>query len=161
MLKALIPGSFDPPTLGHIDMIERTASFADVIVAISINIFKAPLFSDKERMELLKDICPSNVTIVTFNGLLSDLASSVGADLIVKGVRNTADYEYEYQMAVLNKTLCGCETLFMPTQPEYAHLSSTMARDVARHGGDLTSILHPKTIEKIKLKNGGKDGFLT
>jgi pantetheine-phosphate adenylyltransferase len=142
---ALCPGSFDPVTNGHLDIIERTARhFDDVIVAVSQNPSKSqPLFSLEERQEMLADVTAGlgNVRIELFKGLLVDFAEDRGARAIVKGLRAISDFDYELQMAQMNQRLTGIDTFFISTSPRYSYLSSSLVREVARFGGDVSSMV--------------------
>jgi len=147
MTTALCPGSFDPPTNGHVDVIERAIeSFESVIIAVVENPSKSELFSAAERAGMLRDIFGETVTIETFGGLLVDFARDVGADVVVKGLRTVDDYEYEVQMAQMNRHLTGMETVFMATKSEWSFLSSSLVREVARLGGSVTGLV-PDVVE--------------
>ncbi len=148
MTTALCPGSFDPPTNGHVDVIERVvSSFDRVVVSIIENPSKESLFSAGERAAMISDIHGPAVEVVIFHGLLVDHARDVGADVVVKGLRTVDDYEYENQMAQMNRHLTGMETLFMPTRPEYGFISSSLVKEVARLGGSMTGLV-PDVVEK-------------
>ena len=139
-LTALCPGTFDPVTDGHLDVVRRAAGMFDgVVVAVLENPSKAPLFTLQERSALLEEALRDqpNVRIGAFGGLLVDYARSQGADLIVKGLRAVSDYEYEIQMAQMNQRIGGIETLFLATSPKWSFLSSSLVKEVARHGGDV------------------------
>ena len=134
MISALVPGSFDPPTKGHLDVIERCAGIFDrVLVAVVRNPGKSPLFSADERMEMLRETCTQwdNVEVGAFSGLLVDYASETDIDVIVKGLRAMTDFDYEIQMSQMNRHLSGIVTLFVATKPEYGYLSSSLVRQVA------------------------------
>ena len=140
MTRAVCPGSFDPVTNGHLDVIERTARIVDdVVVAVGSNISKNALFTPDERVEMLADECArwSNVAVTLFAGLLVDFCAAHDIDVISKGLRAT-DFSYELQMAQMNSTLARVDTLFMPTSPEYSFLASSLVKEVARHGGDVS-----------------------
>ena len=147
MATALCPGSFDPPTNGHIDVIERAARYFDsVLVAVIANPSKAPLFTAEERVELLEESLTGadNVEITSFDGLLVDLARDRGLNLVVKGLRAISDYDYELQMAQMNATLDpGLDTLFITATPSWAFLSSSLVKEVARYGGDVEGMVPP------------------
>jgi pantetheine-phosphate adenylyltransferase len=156
-MKALCPGSFDPVTIGHLDIIERAAKhFDEVVVAVVTNPSKAPLFDVKERMELLEDAVGhlGNVEIASFDGLLVEFARSIGADAIVKGLRAVSDFDYEIQMAQMNNKLAGIETFFMAASPVSSYLSSSLIKEIARFGGDVTSLVTPLVARKLAEKFG-------
>lgn len=145
MATALCPGSFDPVTLGHLDIIERTARhFDDVIVAVIRNPQKSKsLFTLEERQEMLREVTShlGNVRIEFFKGLLVDFARENGAEAIVKGLRAMTDFDYELQMAQMNSSLVDVETVFIPTSPEYSFLASSLVKEVAMFGGDVSSLI--------------------
>ena len=135
MTAALVPGSFDPPTNGHLDVIERCVGiFDEVIVGVIRNPSKSPLFDEEERIEMLTDLCSQweTVRIGSFGGLLVDYAEESGADVVVKGLRAITDFDYEFQMSQMNRHLSGIVTLFVATKPEYGYLSSSLVKEVAR-----------------------------
>ena len=143
-LTALCPGTFDPVTNGHLDIIGRASeTFETVVVGALENPSKQPMFSLEERVAMLKEACADmpNVTVVSFRGLLVDLARSQGDAVIVKGLRAISDYEYEIQMAQMNHRLAGVETLFMSTSPKWSFLSSSLVKEVARLGGDVSGLV--------------------
>jgi pantetheine-phosphate adenylyltransferase len=146
---ALCPGSFDPVTFGHIDIIERAARhFDQVIVAVIRNPQKTQsLFSLEERQEMLREVTEhlDNIEIEFFKGLLVDFAREHGAAAIVKGLRAVSDFDYELQMAQMNQRLSGIDTCFFPTSPQHSFLSSSLVKEVARFGGDVSSMV-PKTV---------------
>jgi len=148
---AICPGSFDPATNGHIDIIQRSAKLFDkVIVAVSNNPNKKPLFSVEERVEIIKKTCSSieNLEIDSFSGLLIEYAKSKNANAIVKGLRAVSDFEYELQMALMNKKLNPeIETVFMMTSSKYSYLSSSLVKEVARLGGCIRGLV-PEMIEE-------------
>ena len=156
MKTAIYPGSFDPLTNGHLDIISRSAEIFDkVIVAVSVNSQKKPLFTIEERIEMVKSIVKEikNVEVKTFTGLLADFAINENAKVLIKGLRAVSDFEYEFQMALINKQLQPeLETLFMMCNKEYSYLSSSIVKEVARYGGDLTGLVPDMLIEKIKNK---------
>ena len=142
--RAVCPGTFDPPTNGHLDVIGRAAAmFDELVVATGVNESKRRLFGDDERVELLRETVAGfgNVTVGTFDGLLVDYCRAEGIGVIVKGVRTAGDYDYELQMALMNRRLTGVETVFLPAAPEHAHLSSSLVKEVARFGGDVSSFV--------------------
>jgi pantetheine-phosphate adenylyltransferase len=147
MHTALCPGSYDPPTNGHIDVIERAARYFDtVIVAVIANPSKEPLFTLDERKELLADALShiDNIEIASFDGLLVDFARSKELSIVVKGLRAISDFEYELQMAQMNSTLLpGMDTLFITSKPSWAFLSSSLVKEVAKYGGDVEGLVPP------------------
>jgi pantetheine-phosphate adenylyltransferase len=150
---ALCPGSFDPVTLGHLDIIERTARhFDDVIVAVIRNPQKSKsLFTLEERQEMLAEVTAhlGNITIEFFKGLLVDFARDQGAEAIVKGLRAMTDFDYELQMAQMNHELSGIDTFFISTSPQYSFLSSSLVREVAKFGGDVSSMVPPVVAKRL------------
>ena len=142
MRRAIYPGSFDPATYGHIDMIERSAKIVDeLVVAVLRNSAKNPLFSVEERVSMLEEITEHlpNVYIRSFDGLLIDYAREVGASIIVRGLRAVTDFEYELQIAQTNRIVNSqIDTVFLTTSLEYAYLSSTIVKEVASYGGDIS-----------------------
>lgn len=154
MATALIPGSFDPVTNGHLDVIERMARFFDqVIVAVIRNPQKAAsLFTLEERQEMLAEATGhlDNVRIEFFTGLLVDFARTHGATTIVKGLRAVTDFDYELQMAQMNQSLSGIETFFLATSPQYSFLSSSLVREVARYGGDVSGLVPVNVAQQLQ-----------
>lgn len=149
-LTALCPGTFDPVTNGHLDVIDRAARrFGSLVVAVLDNSSKQPMFSVAERVTMLEEATASipGVTVGSFSGLLVDYARSCGADVVIKGLRAVTDFEYEIQMAQMNHRLSGLETLFMPTSPSWSFLSSSLVREVARLGGDVSGLV-PGGVER-------------
>ena len=143
-LTALCPGTFDPVTNGHLDIIGRASqTFETVVIGALENPSKQPMFALEERVAMLKEACAGmpNVTVVSFRGLLVDFARSQGDAAIVKGLRAVSDYEYEIQMAQMNHRLAGVETLFMPTSPNWSFLSSSLVKEVAQLGGDVAGLV--------------------
>ncbi len=144
---ALYPGSFDPPTKGHEDLVRRSLALADqVIVAIARNSAKQPLFSVEERLALLREAVggDARVSIESFDGLLVEFARQVGASMIVRGLRAVSDFEYEFQMALMNRQLHpSVETVFLVPAVDLTYLSSSLVREVARYGGDVGGLVHP------------------
>ncbi len=144
MITALVPGSFDPPTNGHLDVVERCVGVFDrVVVAVIRNPSKRPLFAAEERMDLLRTCCSGwdNVEVDAFSGLLVDFAARVGADVIVKGLRAVTDFDYELQMSQMNRHLTGIVTLFIATKPEFGYLSSSLVKEVAQLGGQVDALV--------------------
>lgn len=153
MTVALVPGSFDPPTKGHLDVVERcTTIFDRVLVAVVENPSKSSLFTAEERMDLLAQCCAAwdNVEIGSFSGLLVDYAREVDADVIVKGLRAMTDFDYELQMSQMNRHLTGIVTLFVATKPEYGYLSSSLVKQVARLGGGIDSLVPEPVLRALK-----------
>jgi pantetheine-phosphate adenylyltransferase len=142
---AVYPGSFDPPTLGHIDVIERAGTiFDEIVVAIGRNSSKTPLLSPEERIQAIRESTShlANVRVDGFSGLLIDYVQSVGSQAIVRGLRATADFEYEFQMAMVNRRLSSeIETVFLMTRWEYSYLSSSIVKEVATLGGDYSELV--------------------
>ena len=153
MISALVPGSFDPPTKGHIDVIERCAGIFDrVRVAVVRNPSKSPLFTAEERMELLRESCNGwdNVEFGSFDGLLVDYAAEMDINVIVKGLRAMTDFDYEIQMSQMNRHLSGIVTLFVATKPEFGYLSSSLVRQVAGLGGSVENLVPPNVSVALK-----------
>ena len=141
MRRAVCPGSFDPVTNGHLDIIGRSSRlFDEVIVAVLVNESKRELFSIEERLDMLREVSKpfENVRIEAFQGLLVDFCQAQHASVVVKGLRAVSDFDYELQMAQMNVGLAGVETLFMPTNPQHSYLSSSLVKDEAKWGGDVT-----------------------
>lgn len=151
MTIALCPGSFDPPTLGHVDVIERAIDvFDQVIISVVDNPAKESLFSAGERVELLRGLFGDRARVVAFSGLLVDHVASETADVVVKGLRSIDDYEYEKQMSQMNRHLSGMETVFMATAPAYSFLSSSLVKEVAKLGGDVSDLVPVGIAEALK-----------
>jgi pantetheine-phosphate adenylyltransferase len=144
--KAVFPGTFDPPTVGHLDIVTRAAAaFDELIVATGVNQSKNRLFGPPERIEMLTELVAPfpNVRVGSFEGLLVDYCRAEGAGVIVKGLRSAADYDYELQMAQLNRRMTGVDTIFLPTAPENAFISSSWVKEIARLGGDVSTFVTP------------------
>jgi len=142
MRRAVCPGSFDPVTNGHLDIIGRASRlFDEVIVGVLINQSKTGLFTVDERIDMLREVVRSydNVRVESFRGLLVDFCHAQQASVLIKGLRAVSDFDYELQMAQMNIGLAGVETLFMPTNPLYSFLSSSLVKDVAKWGGDISA----------------------
>ena len=156
MLRAIYPGSFDPVTLGHLDIIRRSASIADeLIVGILNNKAKTPLFSVGERVRMLEEVTKDfpNVKIIPFEGLLVEFAKQMDAKVIVRGLRAITDFEYELQMSQTNQKIePEIETLFLTTSLEFSFLSSTTVKEVASFGGDITQFVPEVIVKKIREK---------
>ena len=153
MRRAIYPGSFDPATYGHIDMIERSAKIVDeLVVAVLRNSAKNPLFSVEERVSMLEEITEHlpNVYIRSFDGLLIDYAREVGASIIVRGLRAVTDFEYELQLAQTNRVIAPeIDTMFLATSLKYSYLSSSIVKEIASLGGEIGEFLHPQIAEKM------------
>jgi pantetheine-phosphate adenylyltransferase len=144
MTRAVCPGSFDPPTLGHLDIIGRTAGqFDELVVAVLVNPAKQGMFGLDERIALLRETTAAwpNVTVDSFTGLLVDYCRERDIRAIVKGIRAVSDFDYELQMAQMNKGLTGVDTFFLPTNPEFSFLSSSLVKQVAQYGGSVGHLL--------------------
>ncbi|MBN2898260.1 MAG: pantetheine-phosphate adenylyltransferase [Clostridia bacterium] len=155
MTKAVYPGSFDPMTYGHLDIITRSANlFDEVVVAVLINSAKSPLFPVDEKVALLKEATKDlkNVKIDSFEGLLVDFVERNGVDVIVKGLRAVSDFESELQMAAMNRKLNSVETVFMMTATEYSFLSSSLVKEVSRLGGDVSPLVPDHVNQALKRK---------
>ncbi|HSB54110.1 MAG TPA: pantetheine-phosphate adenylyltransferase [Gemmatimonadales bacterium] len=151
---AVYPGSFDPPTRGHTDLVHRSLALADrVIVAVARNSTKQPLFTVEERLDMLRQVMgnEARVSFESFDGLLVDFARARGAGLIVRGLRAVSDFEYEFQMAMMNRHLLpGLETVFLVPPEDATYLSSSLVREVARYGGDVSTLVHPVVDEALR-----------
>ena len=162
MRIGICPGSFDPVTLGHYDIIERSSKIFDkLIVGVLNNSAKSPLFSVEERVNMLKDVTSHfpNVEVQSFAGLLIDFVRSNDANVIVRGLRAITDFEYELQLAQMNRVIAPeIDTLFLTTNLKYAYLSSSMAKEVAMYGGDISSFLSPEIAEKVREKYAAQAG---
>jgi len=158
VIIALVPGSFDPPTKGHLDVVERcTGLFDEVMVSVVHNPSKSPLFTAEERVDLLEQCCAdwANVRVASFSGLLVDFAAEVGAKTVVKGLRAVTDFDYEIQMSQMNRHLNGdVVSLFVATKPEYGYLSSSLVKEVARLGGSVDDLVPPVVAEALKERIG-------
>ena len=144
---AVYPGSFDPLTKGHEDLVRRSLALADrLIVAVAVNVGKQPLFSVEERLDMLRTAVGDDqrVSFQSFDGLLAEFAKKVGATIIVRGLRAVSDFEYEFQMALMNRQLHpSLETVFLVPAVDLTYLSSSLVREVARFGGDVSPMVHP------------------
>lgn len=156
MAKAVYPGSFDPITNGHIDIIRRGMRIFDqVVVGILINEDKHPLFGVQERTELIRETIGDDpaLEIRTFSGLLVNFMQEIEADIVVRGIRAVSDYEYELQMALMNRELSpNIETLFMLPSVEYTYVSSRLIKEVFRLGGDVSNLVPPAVLERLRAK---------
>jgi pantetheine-phosphate adenylyltransferase len=154
-LAALCPGTFDPVTNGHLDIIERASRcFEPVVVGVLENPSKSPLFSVEERVAMLKEAVNgvASVEIGSFSGLLVDYARKRGIRVVVKGLRAVTDFDYELQMAQMNNTMAGVETFFVSTSPQWSYLSSSLIKEVARYGGDVSRLVPGHVRERLEEK---------
>jgi pantetheine-phosphate adenylyltransferase len=152
-LTALCPGTFDPVTNGHLDVVRRAATLLDrVVVAVVENPSKQPLFETAERVEMLREALSDvqGVEVDSFAGLLVDYAREQGVGLIVKGLRAVSDFEYEIQMAQMNRHLSEIETCFVATSPKWSYLSSSLVKEIARYGGDVSRLVPDHVVRKLK-----------
>lgn len=153
-LKALYPGTFDPPTNGHLDLIQRGAKLFDhLTVAILSNPVKNPLFTVEERVEMLRESTGAlgNVSVATFDGLMVEFARKQGASAVLRGIRAISDYEYEFQMALMNRRLAPeIETVFLQPAGRYSFVSSRMVKEVFSLGGDVTGLLPPNVLKRLR-----------
>jgi pantetheine-phosphate adenylyltransferase len=155
--RALCPGSFDPVTNGHLDIIGRVADLYDeVVVAVFVNQSKSSMFTVDERCDMLTEATRSygNVRVDTFQGLTVDYCRSHEIPVIVKGLRAVSDFDYELQQAQMNRGLAGVDTLFMPTNPEYSFLASSLVKEIAKWGGDVSSLVPPDVLTRLKERTG-------
>jgi pantetheine-phosphate adenylyltransferase len=161
MRMAIVPGSFDPVTNGHLDIIERASHLFDTVtVAVAINSAKAPLFTLDERVEMIREATADlpNVSIDSFQGLLVEYAANRGACAIVRGLRAVSDFEYELQMALMNRRLCpGVETVFMMTGADYSYLSSSIVKEIARLGGSVEGLVTDRVRQRLQEKYGSQE----
>jgi pantetheine-phosphate adenylyltransferase len=160
MHRAVCPGSFDPVTNGHLDIISRAAGlFDDVMVGVLVNEAKQGLFSVDERVELISgaidDLGLGNVSVVSFKGLLVDFCRDNAVTAIVKGLRAVSDFDFELQMAQMNKSLSAIDTVFIPTSPEWSFLASSLVKEVARFGGDITDFVPPTVADRLRDRLSG------
>ena len=155
-IKAVYPGSFDPPTNGHLDLIERGSKiFDELVVAVLRNLEKAPLFSVADRRNMLESMTSGfdNVSVETFDGLTVEYAMTVGASVVLRGIRAISDYEYELQMALMNRKLQpGLETVFMMPAEKYSYISSRLVREVAQLGGNIDSLVPELVAQRLREK---------
>ncbi|MCH1525496.1 pantetheine-phosphate adenylyltransferase [Candidatus Actinomarina] len=152
-MKVLIPGSFDPPTNGHIDVISRCAKvFDEVLVGVIVNPSKKSLLSTETRELMLNEILSetTNITIKTFEGLLVDFAKDNDVKAIVKGLRAMTDFDYEFQMAQMNSNLADFETIFIPASPEYGYVSSSMVKEIDSYGGDISKLVPQNVLKRMQ-----------
>ena len=159
MARVVCPGSFDPVTNGHLDVISRAAALHDeVVVAVLINITKKSLFSTDERVDMLREVTRElgNVRVERFHGLLVNFCTANGINAIVKGLRAVSDFEYEMQMAQMNYRLAKVETLFMTTNPQYSFLSSSLVKEIATYGGDVSGLVPEQVLGRLRARLAGE-----
>ena len=155
MARVVCPGSFDPVTNGHLDVIARAAALHDeVVVAVLINITKKSLFSTDERVDMLREVTKGlgNVRVERFHGLLVNFCTANGINAIVKGLRAVSDFEYEMQMAQLNYRLAKVETLFVTTNPQFSFLSSSLVKEIATYGGDVEGLVPEPVLGRLRAR---------
>ena len=155
MRRVVCPGSFDPVTNGHLDIISRASRLYDeVVVAVLINITKKSLFTVEERIEMLREVTTryGNVRVDSFHGLLVDFCEANGISAVVKGLRAVSDFDYELQMAQMNYSMAKVETMFMTTNPLYSFLSSSLIREVAKYGGDVSGLVPEQVIGRLRAR---------
>lgn len=157
MTRAVCPGSFDPVTNGHVDIFRRAAAlFDELVIATGTNISKSRLFDPEERLEMLRESCADlpNVTVMGFTGLIVDFCREIDAQAIVKGLRGGNDYEYELPMAQMNAHLTGVETVFVPTTASLGYVSSSLVKEVASLGGDISGLVPPAVHARLAERLG-------
>jgi len=155
--RAACPGSFDPVTYGHLDIVRRCAAiFDEVVVAVGVNKSKARMFTTDERCDMIRAATADlgNVTVEQFEGLIVDFCRAREIPVIVKGLRAVTDFDYELQMAQMNHSLAGVETLFMHTNPQYSFLSSSLVKEVAGAGGDVNHLVPPVVLDALRARRG-------
>jgi pantetheine-phosphate adenylyltransferase len=153
--RAVCPGSFDPPTFGHLDIVRRASSlFDEVVVAVGTNVSKNRLFEADERIAMMLRACGDlpNVSVEGFTGLVTTFCTEHGATAIVKGLRAASDFDYELQMAQMNSSLTGVETVFLPTSPERGFVSSSLVKEVAGFGGDVSAFVPAFVHDELKAR---------
>ncbi len=159
MKRVVCPGSFDPITYGHLDIVERASSiFDEVVIAVMVNKTKQTLFTVEERIEMTKEVTKKfpNVKVDSWSGLLVDYCKKNDISIIVKGLRAVTDFDYELQMSQINLQLQGVETLFLSTAPAHSFLSSSLVKEIASHGGDVSSYIPAELLERLKDRLAGK-----
>jgi pantetheine-phosphate adenylyltransferase len=154
MNKAIYPGTFDPVTHGHVDLIERASNlFEEVVVAVAESPTKRPMLDLKKRVELTRIITEplGNVTVIGFSGLLTELLTQQGANIILRGLRAVSDFEYEFQLAKMNRVLApDVESMFLTPAEKHSFISSTLVREIASLGGDVSQFVHPLVAEELR-----------
>jgi pantetheine-phosphate adenylyltransferase len=162
-VKGLYPGTFDPPTNGHIDLIQRGAKlFEHLTVAVLRNPVKNPLFTVEERVEMLTESTAAigNVSVATFDGLMVDFARQLGATAVLRGIRAISDYEHEFQMALMNRRLAPeIETVFLQPAGRYSFVSSRMVKEVLSFGGDIAGLVPPNALKRLRSRMSGGNGL--
>ena len=159
MKRVVCPGSFDPITFGHLDIVERASSiFDEVVIAVMVNKTKQTLFTVEERIEMTKEVTAKfpNVKVDSWSGLLVDYCKTNDISIIVKGLRAVTDFDYELQMSQINLQLQSVETLFLSTAPAHSFLSSSLVKEIASHGGDVSSYIPAVLLERLKNRLAGK-----
>ena len=159
MKRVVCPGSFDPITFGHLDIVERASSiFDEVVIAVMVNQTKKTLFTVEERIEMTREVTSKfpNVKVDSWSGLLVDYCKKNDISIIVKGLRAVTDFDYELQMSQINLQLQGVETLFLSTAPAHSFLSSSLVKEIASHGGDVSSYIPAILLERLKDRLAGK-----
>jgi pantetheine-phosphate adenylyltransferase len=155
-VKALYPGTFDPPTNGHVDLITRGSKlFGELTVGILVNPVKNPLFTVEERVEMLREVTGTlgTVQVATFNGLMVDFARKQGATAVLRGIRAISDYEHEFQMALMNRRLAPeIETVFLQPAGRYSFVSSRMVKEVFSFGGDVSGLVPPNVLKRLRAR---------
>jgi pantetheine-phosphate adenylyltransferase len=157
MRRAVCPGSFDPITNGHLDVIERASKFFDeIVVAVGSNVSKNRLFDPADRVAMIQEAVSGlpNVTVATFEGLIVDFCRAHGVQAIVKGLRAVSDFDYELQMGQMNRSLADVDTLFMPADPHYSFLSSSLVKEVATYGGDVAGLVPEPVLRRLRERFG-------
>jgi len=161
-VNAIYPGTFDPPTNGHLDLITRGSRiFSHLTVAILINPVKNPLFTVEERVEMLAEVTEplNNVSVATFDGLMVDFARRQGAAAVLRGIRAISDYEHEFQMALMNRRLAPeIETVFLQPAGRYSFVSSRMVKEVFSFGGDITGLVPPNVLKRLRQRISNGNG---
>jgi len=160
MRRVIYPGTFDPLTLGHLDVIERAVHlFGELIVAVGNNPAKKSLFSLRERTDMVREATGHlpNVTVHSFTGLLVHFARRMKAGAVIRGIRTVSDFEYEIQMALTNRAAAGLETLFVTPRPEYQYFSSQLIKEIASMGGDVSAMVPPCVVARVAAKLGRRN----
>jgi len=154
-IKAVFPGSFDPITCGHIDVINRGVKlFDELVIAVGENSVKSPIFTGKERAEMIREIFAGrdDIIVETYDGLTVEYVRHIGADVMLRGLRNLTDVQYEFQLAMTNRAVAGIETVFVMTAEQYGFVSSTLIREVASLGGDVSNLIPENVYRRLKEK---------